>query len=195
MRPDLWGGCRMAYLVSRCKIVVAVGVAFAAALIALAVLTWPSSGARVGGDPGGRLMAKIARVVRVVPGFERGRIPWIAFPCDACHFPATYAIKVKPRWDSCDGMAGTFGWDPPVVQAGFRWTRGRQALVGLLDKRLGARGWVRAAEPSWASAGGNAIWVSAHGHAKEFAIASPITGKQWTAYVEAKPQGQLVKGC
>lgn len=57
-------------------------------------------------------MAKIAPVVRVVRGLEHGRIPWIASPCGACQVPAAYAIKIEPRWDSCDGMAGTSGWDP-----------------------------------------------------------------------------------
>jgi hypothetical protein len=187
----------MAHLVSRPKIVVPIALALAAALIALAVAAWASTRAHAGGDPGGRLMAKIAPVVRVVPGLEHGRIPWIAFPCDACQFPATYAIKIEPRWDSCDGMAGTFGWDPVVVQVGFQWAGSSQALMDLLDERLTARGWVRGAEPSWAD-DGDAIWISPHRHAptKEFAIESPIPpGKQWMALVEAKPQGPLVKGC
>lgn len=187
----------MAHLVSRTKIVVPVALALAAALIALAAATWASTHAHAGGDPGGRLMAKIAPAVRVVPGLEHGRIPWIASPCDACQFPATYALKIEPRWDSCDGMAGTFGWDPVIIQVGFRWAGSSQALAGLLDERLTARGWARGAEPSWAD-GGDAIWISPHGRAPttEFAIESPVLpGRQWMALVEAKPQGSLVKGC
>jgi hypothetical protein len=95
-------------------------------------------------------------------------------------------------------MTGTFGWDPVVVQVGFRWAGSSQALVDLLDERLSARNWARGAEPSWASADGDAVWISPHWHApsKELAIESPIPpGRQWMAEVEAKPEGQQVKGC
>ena len=65
--------------------------------------------------------------------------PMNRVPCDACQFPATYAIKIEPRWDSCDGMAGTFCWDPVIIQAGFRWAGSSPALAALLDERLSAR--------------------------------------------------------
>lgn len=190
------GFYHMAHLVRRYKIVVPV-LALAAALVALTVAAWLRCHAHAGGDPGGRLMAKIAPVVRVVPGFEHGRVQWITSPCDTCQFPATYAIKIEPRWDSCDGMAGTFGWDPVIIQVGFRWTGSSQALVDLLNEQLSARGWAGRAEQSWAD-NGDAVWISPHGHAptEEFALESPIPpDKQWMAMVEAKPQGQLVKGC
>jgi hypothetical protein len=186
----------MAHLVSRPKIVVPVALALAI-LTALAVAAWAGADAHAGGDPGGRVMARIAPVVRVVPGLEHGRIPWIAFPCDACQFPATYAIKIEPRWDSCDGMAGTYGWDPVIVQAGFRWAGSSQALVRLFDERLTARGWARSAGLPWADSG-DAIWISPHSQAltTELALESPVPpGKQWMALVEAKPSGQLVKSC
>ena len=186
----------MAHLVSRPKIAVPAALVLAA-LMALAAATWAGSPARAGGDPGGRLMAKIAPAVRAVPGLEHGRIPWIASSCGACRFPAAYALKIEPRWDSCDGRAGTAGWDPVIIQAGFRWAGGSRALAGLLDERLTARGRARGAGPSWAG-GGDVIWISPRGRAPaaEFAIESPVLpGGQWMALVEAKPQGPLVKGC
>jgi hypothetical protein len=64
----------MAHLVSRPKVAVPVALVLAA-LIALAAATWASTPAHAGGDPGGRLMAKIAPAVRAVPGLEHGRIP------------------------------------------------------------------------------------------------------------------------
>ena len=142
-------------------------------------------------------MAEIAPVARVVPGFEH-RIPWIAPPCDSCHFPATYAIKIEPHWDSCDGMAGTFGWDPVIIQVGFRWTGSGKALVTLLDQRLSALGWARGAVTSWSSdKGPDASWISRPGHApaEEFALDAPTLGLPWTATIEAKPMGPLVGGC
>ena len=83
----------MAYLASHRKIVVPIVLTLAAALIGLAVAAKIRSGVHAGGDPGGRLMAKIAPVVRVVPGLEHGQIPWARYPCDACRFPVTYAIQ------------------------------------------------------------------------------------------------------
>lgn len=186
----------MGLLVSRHKLAVAVVLVLAAALVTLMVAAWPG-GAPAGGDPGGRLMAKIAPVVRDVPGFEHGRVPWIAFPCDSCRFPVAYAIKIEPRWDSCDGRSGTFGWDPVTIQAGFPWAGSSQALVKFLNERLVARGWARGAAPSWGD-DGDAVWISPHGHAptEEFSLTSPIPpDKQWTALIEYKPQGQLVSGC
>lgn len=186
-----------AHLPSRPKVVMSIVIAVAAVAIALAVAGWVRSDIHAGGDPGGRLMARITPMVRVVPGFEHGQIPWIAPPCDACRFPVTYAMKFEPRWDSCDEMAGTFGWDPVVVQVGFRWAGSSKALMGLLDKRLGARGWARGAAPSWGD-GGDAVWVGprAHSPAEEFSLGSmPGADHQWQALVEAKPQGQLVRGC
>ena len=190
----------MAHLANRRKIVVPTVLALAAVLIALAVAAWLRSDAHAhaGGDPGGRLMAKIAPEVRVVPGLERGHIPWIAFPCDSCQFPVAYATKVEPRWDSCDGMAGTFGWDPVVIQVGFRWTGSSHALVDLLNEHLDARGWARGAAPSWGD-DADAVWTGPDGHApaEEFALESPTPAgnHHWMALIEAKPQGQLVKGC
>src|SRR5262249_29683247 len=190
----------MAHLANRRKIVVPAALALAAVLIAWAVAAWSRSAAHAhaGGDPGGRLMAKIAPVVRVVPGFGHGHIPWIAFPCDSCQFPVTYAIKVEPRWDSCDGMAGTFGWDPVVLQVGFRWTGSSHALAGIVNARLGARGWPRAAA-GWWGVDAEAVGIGWHGHAgaEELALCSPILAgmHQWMVLLEAKPQGQLVKGC
>lgn len=180
----------MVRLASRRKIVMPIVLALAAALIALTAGAWIRSHTHAGGDPGGRLMAKIAPMVRVIPGFEHGHIPWIGFPCDSCKFPVTYAIKVEPRWDSCDGMAGTFGWDPVVIQVGFPWNGSGHALVGLLNERLGARGWARGTAPSWSSDDAPIAWIGPHGHAPmaQFSLDSmPGEAHQWMAVVEAKP--------
>jgi hypothetical protein len=137
----------------------------------------------------------------MVPGFERGRIPWISFPCDSCKFPARYPIKIEPRWDSCDGIRGTFGWDPALVQAGFPWSGPAESLVALINDRLTARGWAMGAVPfSWGNAG-VANWdypragVPEEAFALEPPIEGPVKSDQWIAYLEARPDGPLVKGC
>jgi hypothetical protein len=101
--------------VSRRRIATSIVIALVVIALAIAITSWLRGVvAHPGGDPGGRLVAKLAPVVRVVPGFQTGHVPWISFPCDSCEFPVTYAIKIEPRWDSCDGRAGTFGGLPPL---------------------------------------------------------------------------------
>jgi len=166
--------------------------------IAVTAFVWHAVTSHPGGDPGGRIIAQMTPVVAVVPGFESGRIPWIAFPCDTCKFPAKYAIKIEPGSDSCDGMAGTFGWDPVRIQVGFLWTGSRQSLVDLLSKRLSLRGWARGAAPVWADSS-YLTWVSPRGptanEALELDSPSPPKSHRWMATVEASPQGRLVGNC
>jgi hypothetical protein len=85
-----------------------------------------------------------------------------------------------------------------VIQVGFRWTGSSHALVDLLKERLGARVWARGPALSWGD-DADAVWIGPHGPApaEELALDSPIPAgnHQWMALVEAKPQGQLVKGC
>jgi hypothetical protein len=96
-------------------------------------------------------------------------------------------------------MAGTFGWDPVAIDVGFRWAGSSHALVGLLNERLGARGWAKGAPPSWSGDDSPIVWISPHGHvpAAVLTLDPPVLPKsqQWMATVEAKPQGQLAKGC
>lgn len=125
------------YLVNRHSIVAAFIVC--AVLVALAAVVWARIFYHPGGDPGGRLLAKLTPLVRVIPGFERGRIPWISPPCDACHMPVHTAVKFEPTWCNHEDK----GWTPVTIQVEFRWTGSRQALANLLNGRLSTRGWVK----------------------------------------------------
>ncbi len=125
------------------RAIVAVAVAVAFALMSWAFAGWWIGSDHAGGDPGGRLMAKLTPLVRVVPGFESGQIPWITGGDANGDFPRIYAMKVEPRWDSCDGMAGTFGWDPALIQVGFQWAGNSASLTKYLNRRLVPRGLTR----------------------------------------------------
>jgi len=153
-------------------------------------------GSHPGGDPDGRLMAAMVPVVTVVPGFEQGRIPWISFPCDTCKWPQTYAIKIEPRWDSCDGKASTAGWDPAIVQIGLVWRRSSQALAATLDSRLNTEGWSAVqTPPSWSEDQASfRTWDFPRGLtvSETLELDSPLDGLGWTINVEAKPVGSLV---
>lgn len=111
--------------------------------------------------------------------------------------PVPYATKGEPYWDSQDGNAGTFGWDPAVIQIGFEWTRGVQALVKLLNTRLAVRGWEMGPEPCWGDDfAGVATWEYLRGAVplEALALDSPIENDEWQVELQAKPQGQLI-GC
>jgi hypothetical protein len=104
-----------------------------------------------GGDPGGRLVAAMVPLVRVVPGFEHGPIPWETHWCDSCKIPTTYALKIEPGWDNCYGVASTAGWDPAIIQIGFVSSQTGEALAKTIDTRVAPLGWVVGPSPSWSS--------------------------------------------
>lgn len=187
------------HMVSLRRVVSAV-VLVAAITLGVTVIVWAGGTGHKGGDPGGRLIASLSPLVRLVPGFETGPVPWISFPCDSCKWPSRYAIKIEPRWDSCDGIAGTFGWDPAVIQVGFRWSDSARDLVKLLNARLVAKDWKMGTPPSWGSAG-PVTWEYPRGASPEetLALEPPIAGRpksdEWMALLQARPVGPLVRGC
>ena len=76
------------------------------AVVGLSVLTAWFIRDVIGGpeaDPGGRIL----RTLR-----DTGQ----ALPSDA---HVLYRYDLEPKWDSCDGRPGTFGWDNVVVQIHF----------------------------------------------------------------------------
>ena len=57
-------------------------------------------GLATGGDPGGRILGELKPAALAVPDDAKIR----------------YRHDVEPKWDSCDGRQGTFGWDDVVLQ-------------------------------------------------------------------------------
>jgi hypothetical protein len=182
-------------LITRRRVATSIVVALAVIVLGTGAVVWASVTGHQGGDPSGRLMAKLTPLVRVVPGFETGPVPWSSFPCDSCQFPERYAIKVEPHWDSCDGKPGTFGWDPVVIQVGFRWRGTTQALASVLNSRLAARGWAAGA-PAWADAGAyTSVFPPGYAPSEALVVEPPVNGDGWMALMEARPDGQLASGC
>ena len=54
-------------------------------------------------DPGHRRLDAIRPVLSVVPSVAR----------------VSLQQSVEPRWDSCDGVRSTYGWDPATVDTQF----------------------------------------------------------------------------
>jgi hypothetical protein len=98
----------------------------AAVLIVGACVTWfvwPRQPG--GGDPGAHILSQLRPVSRAVPPNAK----------------IEYAHYNEPRWDSCDGIAGTFGWDDPSAQIEFTWTGSPTALIGYAEAALAPSGW------------------------------------------------------
>jgi hypothetical protein len=156
-----------------------------------------SSGQHPGGDPGDRLMARLSVLVQVVPGFGSGRIPWFTPKDPNGNFPDIYATKIEPAWDSCDGRAGTFGWEPVMIQIGFKWTGSAASLADYLNHRLVPHHLTRGGNPWWGQ-GGDPAWVGpSHAAPDEALVIEPpgAGGGQWMAFIEARPVGRLASGC
>jgi hypothetical protein len=108
-----------------------------AVAILVALVIWRSAGS--GGDPGDKVMDELTPTVTVLPGYGTAALPWVSQIPQS--LDASYAIKMEPHQDSCDGAAGTQGWSQAVVQSGFQWSKGLQALVAYVDPRLVKLGW------------------------------------------------------
>ena len=126
-------------------------------------------------------MAGLTPIVKMVPGFNKA---------DMTTIESTYG---------CDGEAGTFGWQPVRIVAGFRWAGSSQTLVALLNRRLGARGWARGIAPGWAGTTDTidtTTWTYPQGRVPGRAFAlDPAQGKAWTVELVAKPKGRLASPC
>jgi hypothetical protein len=137
-------------------------------------------------------MATLAPLVKDLPGFERGRINWISFPCDACAFPSRYALKVEPAWDACDGRAGTWGWDPVRLQLGLPWSGTPKQLLTLLRVRFRLMGWVHSPlPPTWGGAWGW-TWQDSSEHPTKVFDLVPLDHGEWQGMFSARPVAPLV---
>lgn len=102
------------------------GAAFAGVLLVL-VAACSSAPKPVGDpDPGHRLMRQIVGPVLT------------AVPQDAT---VSHMRRSEPSWDSCDGQADTYGWDPVDASAEFRTHLGPGMVVTAVKSALRDLGW------------------------------------------------------
>ena len=76
-------------------------------------------------DPGGRLLTAIKPVLAVAPAGAR----------------ISSRDTVKPMWDSCDGVASSYGWDDPRVELDFTGGGTDAQVVAHLKSALRTLGW------------------------------------------------------
>jgi hypothetical protein len=135
-------------------------------------------------DPGGRILAGLKSIESVVPA-------------DA---EVMSRQASEPSWDSCDGRAGTFGWNKVVVNVQFRTGEQPGALVARTDRLLTVAGWHRT-EAGGTPLGPRVRWSrTVAGSTVASALLSPGTrgggsGTYWDLDAAAPPQGGQVSGC
>ena len=92
----------------------------------LLVLAWAVLAvATPNGDPGGRILGELRPASAAIPAAAA----------------IGYRQEVEPRWDSCDGRPGTFGWDDVAVIVHFTTTLSAEAVRAHADSALRALGW------------------------------------------------------
>lgn len=98
-----------------------------AVVIAIAIAMATEGGGHGNPDPGGaRLKALNAATTAALPS--------------GAH--VTLHGGGEPRWDSCDGRAGTFGWDDIVVDYEFTTEQPPGAMIAVAAGALQRLGWV-----------------------------------------------------
>jgi hypothetical protein len=155
-----------------------------AVIIAVVIAVATSGGGHGNPDPGGiRLKALTAATAA-------------ALPSDA---QVTLHGGGEPRWDSCDGRAGTFGWDDIMVDYQFTTEQPPGAMVAAAARAWQRLGWAVSERTSplgpivsgSRSVGpGDAMRVVLG--AQQRAVGDAIT---WGVDGDAPPTGQRSSGC
>lgn len=166
-------------------------------LVTGAAVTWfvtprtPSSG-----DPGGQVMNQLTPAVGSLPGYGTAALPWVSqLPAS---LDASYIIKMEPRQDSCDGMAGTQGWSQAVVQSRFQWDQGLPALVAYMEPRLTQLGWNSLPQPRPSNPPGHSWNKTLSNGTRAYLDVSEeggMTSPVWQLTAIGQPVGKSASGC
>jgi hypothetical protein len=136
-------------------------------------------------DPGGRILHTLESAAQAVPGDAN----------------VLYRNDVEPKWDSCDGRPGTFGWDNVDVQIHFESASSAGSLVQWADQHLRRLGWSRTytnnqatfIQVGWTRTLENGAIATAQ-------LSSAVTDQnrakpRWDLYITAPPVGPRSSGC
>lgn len=145
-----------------------------AVVVAAGIWFWVA--AQPTGDPGDQVLNQLEPAT-------------VALPPDA---KIAYRNDVEPRWDSCDGRAGTYGWDDVVVQVHFTTSTPGSEVLANADATLRRLGW----QPdSDAPVGSSWTRVLANGTTARASLDYQAIPDAWTLFVLAPPVGQRASGC
>ena len=135
--------------------------------------------ARRGGDPGGRLLTVLKSAGAAIPKDAR----------------VAYRHDTEPKWDSCDGQAGTAGWNDVVVEVHFRSSGTPSDVLASAGGVLARQGWKagRVTQPD--GAGLRSDWTKAASTSFSVTLSNNTPDRAWDLLARAAPLGQRVSGC
>jgi hypothetical protein len=130
------------------------------------------------GDPGGRILGELQPASTAIAPDAKIR----------------YRHDDEPRWDSCDGRPGTFGWNDAVMQIHFASALSSTAVSSHANAALLGLGW-KAVYNSGVQVGWQKrLTNSSYAHA-QITDDNQIDLGTWTLFVSAPPAGQRASGC
>lgn len=146
---------------------------------ALLVVVWAV--AAPAGDPGGSILGELRTATAAVPGAAT----------------IGYRQEVEPRWDSCDGRPGTFGWDDVVVIVHFTTTLSPDAVKAHADAALRPLGWMPESSRRQGNVSGYS-WTKELGNGTTARVQVSHEGRdtlEWDLAAGAPPVGPRASGC
>lgn len=148
------------------------------------------------GDPAGTVMDQLVPTVSALPGYGTSALPWVKQIPQS--MVASYAIKLEPRHDSCDGRPGTQGWSQVVVQSRFRWSKSLAGLISFMRPRLSGLGWTAVHEPRPQDPPGQS-WTKKLANGSRASLDVTQEGgpssSTWQLDAIANPVGRAASGC
>lgn len=153
-------------------------------VVALAVALLTRVPARPNPDPRGRILATVSSARAAIPPGATVRT----------------SSLVPPQWDSCDGMAGTFGYDAAVLDATFTTRLDVSAVLGDAISAMRRGDWSVLSERPHAKQGAVVRWRK---HLGDGTWASALLADQlgnspsyWEIFAQAPPAaGAASHGC
>lgn len=132
-----------------------------------------------GGDQGGRILALLEPTASAIPKDAR----------------IAYRHSIEPFWDSCDGRAGTFGWNDVVVEVHFRTSTKQGAVFAHAASVLARQGWKPETVAQPDGPGFRSDWSKPSASSFSVILTNNTPDKAWDLNAEAAPVGQRVSGC
>lgn len=132
-----------------------------------------------GGDPNGQIMQVLRQATT-------------AMPSDAT---TLFFHADEPRWESCGGRAGTYGWTDVVVDVGFTSSASDRSIAEHAAHTLDAQHWSIAYQ-RFGSPGDSFGWDKrlSSGSTATIQFSSPDR-VSWTLLGDAPPSGRRISGC
>ncbi|MHB1088190.1 MAG: hypothetical protein ACYC19_05435 [Acidimicrobiales bacterium] len=145
------------------------------------------------GDPGAAVMNQLTPTVSALPGYGTSAVPWVSQIPQS--LKSSFAIKLEPHQDSCDGRPGTQGWSQVVVESRFRWSRSIGALISFMRTRLTQLGWTAVPQSRPQDPPGQS-WTKTLSNGSRADLNVTQEGSPtWQLVATAKPVGKPASGC